>query len=158
MLNYPELSSIKAMSNLTDVMLKKIDLITVVKNYAEGMYIFREGDFAECLYAVVTGKVGLEVNLNTTMACRILDIQPGRLFGLSSIADPEDRRLTMQAKALAPTKVFCWKGSDLEKLLYEDYQLGFKIMHSIAKVLKRRMEAAMAQIAVGAWCPLQQAV
>ena len=156
MLNNPELLSVKEMSNLTDSMLKKIDRITVVKRYGEGDYIFREGDYAECLYAVVTGIVGLEVSMNTTMPCRILDVHPGRLFGLSSVVDTENRRLIMQARTLADTKVFCWKGSDLEKLFYEDFELGFKFMCSISKILKRRMETAMVQLADGAWSPTLQ--
>ncbi|MBI5551918.1 MAG: cyclic nucleotide-binding domain-containing protein [Desulfobacterales bacterium] len=156
MLNHPELLSVREMSNLTDVMLKKIDRLILIKQYGEGDYIFREGDYAECLYAVVTGKIGLEVNLNATTPCRILDVPPGRLFGLSSVVDTENRRSIMQAKALVNSKVFCWKGSDLEKLFYEDYELGFKFMSSISKILKRRMEASMVQLADGAWSPLLQ--
>ncbi|RJQ84138.1 MAG: Crp/Fnr family transcriptional regulator [Desulfobacteraceae bacterium] len=156
MLNHPELLSVKVMSNLTDSMLKKIDCITVVKQYGQGAYVFREGDYAECLYAVVSGKIGLEINLHTSTPCRILDVPPGRLFGLSSVVDMENRRSIMQAKALVNSKIFCWKGSELEKLLYEDHELGFRFMSSIAKILKRRMEAAMAQLAEGAWNPLLQ--
>jgi CRP-like cAMP-binding protein len=128
----------------------------VVKHYGEGDYIFQEGGYAECLYSVVTGKIGLEVNLNASTACRTLDIPPGRLFGISAVVDTENRRLIMQAKALVNSKVFCWKGSDLEKLFYEDYEFGFKFMISISKILKRRMEAAMIQLADGAWSPLLQ--
>jgi CRP-like cAMP-binding protein len=156
MLNHPELLSVKELSNLTDLMLKKIDRLIVVKRFGEGDYIFREGDYAENLYALVTGKIGLEINLNTSTPCRIQDIHPGRFFGLSSVVDTENRRLIMQAKALVNSKVFCWKGSDLEKLFYEDFELGFKFMNSISKVLKRRMEAFMVQLADGAWSPLLQ--
>ncbi|MBI5896491.1 MAG: cyclic nucleotide-binding domain-containing protein, partial [Desulfobacterales bacterium] len=142
------------MSNLTDAMLKKIDRITVAKYFGEGEYVFREGDYAECLYAVVTGIVGLEVSMNATMPCRILDIHPGRLFGLSSVVDKENRRLIMQARTLTDTKVFCWRGNDMEKLFYEDFEFGFKFMSSISKILKRRMETAMVQLADGAWSPM----
>ena len=44
------------------------------------------------------------------------------------------------AKALIDTKLFTWKGEDLEMLFRQDYEMGFLLMKRIAKIVKTRLQ------------------
>ena len=61
MFKQDDLKSIIMLSDLNDAMLKKIYKVTIKTNYSSGEYIFREGEYAENLYTVLEGKVGLEL-------------------------------------------------------------------------------------------------
>ena len=146
MINLHDLRAVTMMANLSDGMLRKIQKITVTKSYQQGQFIFREGDYAEFLYAVRTGKVGLEMVANNAIPFRVLDIYPGKLFGISAIINTDQRTVISNAKVLKDTTVFCWRGGDLEKLFFEDYHLGFLFMRSIGKILKMRSTALRGQL------------
>ena len=146
MIKISDLKSIKMLSNLSEPMLKKIMNITVIKEFGSNERIFREGEYAERLYAVFTGKVALEIDIQSDAALRVKDIYPGRVFGISSVVDTERRTYISAARTLQDTTVFCWKSSDLEKLFYNDYELGFLFMRNVARVLKMRLQIKRAQM------------
>ena len=70
MVELDDLKSIILLSHLTDPMLEKLADVTMTAEYNTGDYIFREGDYARYLYAVIDGKVGLELEktANTPVA------------------------------------------------------------------------------------------
>jgi hypothetical protein len=68
-------------------------------------------------------------------------------FGLPSLVDMERKRYLIYAKVLVNTKVFAWRGADLEKLFFEDFEMGFYFMRRIAKILNTRLGTTYAQIA-----------
>jgi len=144
---YTDLQAIKMLSDLNDTLLKKIENISQVSTFKDGDYIFREGQYADHLYAVIEGKVGLELKVNSSSRCRIKDVFPGETFGISAIVDTGMRTYIADAIALKNCRVFCWAGNKLEKLLYEDYELGFIFMRNAAKILKSRLRYTRAQLA-----------
>ena len=83
MLQISDLKSVKTLSNLSEPMLDKIKKITVVRKYTNNDCIFKEGDYAEHLFAVVVGKVSLEIDGQSGNLMRVKDIYPGRVFGIS---------------------------------------------------------------------------
>lgn len=146
MIDLVDLKSVKILSNLSDAMLEKLKPITVLKKYKKDEYILKEGDYAECLYSVVKGKVALEVDVHAANPVRVKDITENKSFGISSVADTENRTYIADARVVEDTTVFCWKSSDLEKLFYQDYQMGFLFMRNVGKVLKTRLECKRVQL------------
>ena len=146
MIGLNELRSVRILSNLNDAMLKKIKSVTVVKKFKKNEYILKEGDYAEFLYAIADGKVVLEVNIQPDHPIRIKDISKDRSFGISSVADSDNRTYIADVKAIEDTTVFCWKSSDLEKLFYQDYEMGFLFMRNVGKILKNRLEVKRVQL------------
>ena len=65
MLQTTDLKSVKMLANLTDPMLNKIMKITVVRQYMQYDYAFKEGDYAEHLFVVFVGKVALEIEVQS---------------------------------------------------------------------------------------------
>ena len=127
-------------------MLKKIERITQVTEFKTGETIFKEGEFAEYLYVVVEGKVTLELFKDSSTKIRITNVLPNYAFGLSSLVDTEQKLYVSDVRAITDARVFRWRASDMERLFYLDYELGFIFMRRIAKVLKTRLQTVNAQV------------
>jgi CRP-like cAMP-binding protein len=140
-----DLKSIIMLSDLNDAMLEKMLKLTIKTTYRSGEYIFKEGDYAEYLYAVLNGKVGLELQKNTSVLVMINTITRGYAFGFSALVDTEDRRYISHAKALSDINLFKWNVEDLRKLFHKDCEMGYLLMKRIAKIAKKRLQIRNAQ-------------
>ena len=140
MVELDDLKSIFLLSHLTDPMLEKLSDITLMAEYSDGKYIFRDGDYARFLYAIVDGKVGLELEKTTNAPVMMDTISRGRTFGFSALVDTEQKKYTTNARAIGDTRLFSWEGTELEMLFYQDYEMGFLFMKRIAKIAKARLQ------------------
>jgi CRP-like cAMP-binding protein len=135
-----DLKSVVMFSSLKDAMLKKIAPVTLVTEFSAGSYIFKEGDYAKYLYAVIDGKVGLELEKSSGNSIMMDTVIRGRSLGFSALVDTELRQYTTHARALTDVKLFAWEAAELEKLFYQDYEFGFLFMKSIARIAKNRLQ------------------
>ncbi len=140
MIELNELKSIKQLSYLNDSMLENLVKITGIIEYKAGDYIFKESDDAKSLYAVIDGKVGLEIEKNSSTRILIDNITQGMMLGFSALVDTEEKNYTTSARVLTDTKLFAWKAEDLEELFSQDYEMGFLFMKRIAKIVKTRLQ------------------
>ena len=135
-----DLKTVVMFSSLKDPMLKKIAEVTLVTEFSAGSYIFKEGDYAKYLYAVIDGKIGLELEKGTGTTIMMDTVIRGRSLGFSALVDTELRQYTTHARALTDVKLFAWEAAELEKLFYQDYEFGFLFMKSIARIAKNRLQ------------------
>jgi CRP-like cAMP-binding protein len=135
-----DMKSIILLSHLTDTMLENLADITMTAEYKAGDYIFREGTYARYLYAIVHGKVGLELEKTTNAPVMMDTIGRGRTIGFSALVDTEQKKYTTHARALEDTKLFVWDATELEMLFYKDYEMGYLFMKRIAKIAKTRLQ------------------
>ena len=140
MFSIDDLKSINMLSYLNDSMLENLATITSINEYRAGDYIFNEEDDAKSLYSVIDGKVGLEIEKNSSTRILIDNITKGMTLGFSALVDTEEKSYTTSAKALTDTKLFIWKTEDLETLFSQDYEMGFLFMKRIAKIVKTRLQ------------------
>jgi CRP-like cAMP-binding protein len=140
MIDLNGLKSIIQLSYFNDSMLEKLLKITDIIEYKAGDYIFKEGDDAKILYAVIDGKIGLEVEKNSSTRILIDTIIQGMMLGFSTLVNTEEKSYTTSARVLADTKLFAWSADDLEKLFSQDYEMGFLFMKRIAKIVKTRLQ------------------
>lgn len=140
MFSIDDLKSINMLSYLSDSMLENLATITSINEYRAGDYIFNEGDDAKSLYSVIDGKVGLDIEKNSSTRILIDNITNGMMLGFSALVDTEEKSYTTSAKALTDTKLFTWKAEDLETLFSQDYEMGFLFMKGIAKIVKKRLQ------------------
>jgi len=138
--NLDELKSIILLSHLTDPMLEKLTDITMTAEYKAGDYIFKEGEYARYLYAIIDGKVGLELEKTANSTVLIDTVGRGRTLGFSALVDTEQKKYTTHAKAMTDTKMFLWDVVELEQLFYQDYEMGYLFMKRIAKIAKTRLQ------------------
>lgn len=140
MIEVNDLKSVILLSYLEDSMLQKIAEITLINKIDAGNYFFREGEDAQSLYSIIDGKVGLEIDKNSSTRILVETLPAGRTFGFSALVDTEERKYTSSAKAMADTKVFYWKAPDLETLFKQDCEMGLLFMRRIAKIIKTRLQ------------------
>jgi CRP-like cAMP-binding protein len=69
-------------------------------------YIFREGEDAKHLYSIIDGKVGLEIEKDSSTRILVDTLSQGRTFGFSALIDTEEKKYTSSAKAITDVKVF----------------------------------------------------
>lgn len=134
------LKTIKLLTYLNDSMLQSLLEITHIIEYKAGDYIFKEGDDAENLYAVINGKVGLEIEKDSSTRILIDNITQGMMLGFSALVDTEEKKYTTFARVLTDTKLFVWKAQDMEALFFQNYEMGFLFMKRIAKIVKTRLQ------------------
>ena len=146
MLKIEYLKSIIMLSDLNDTMLKKMFKVTKKTNYSSGEYIFKDGEYADALYSVIEGKVALELEKDTNTLIMINTITRGYSLGFSALVDTEQKKYDSHAKALTDTTLLKWNGEDLQKLFYQDYEMGYLFMKRIAKIAKRRLQVRNAQL------------
>ena len=146
MIEVDDLKSVTMLGYINDSMLRKVAKITSITSYTSGKYIFKEGDYAEYLYSIIDGKVGLELEKKSSTLVLINTITRGMTFGFSALVDTEEKKYTSNAKALTETKLFVWKGAELEKLFYQDYEMGYLLMKRIAKIAKTRLQIRNVQL------------
>lgn len=140
-----DLKSIIMLSDLNDDMLKKMLKVTKKTTYSSGEYIFKEGDYAEYLYAVLNGKVGLELQKNTNTLVMMNTITRGYAFGFSALVDTEQKKYISHAKVLTDVNLLKWRVEDLRKLFHKDYEMAYLLMKRIAKIAKKRLQNRNAQ-------------
>ena len=145
MVELDDLKSVVILSSLKDPMLKKIAEITFVTECGANSYIFKAGDYAKYLYAVIEGKVGLELEKSAGTMIMVDVAVPWRAFGFSALVDTDVRQYTTYARALTDVKLFAWEGAELERIFYQDFELGFLFMKTIARIAKNRLQVGTIQ-------------
>lgn len=146
MFDIQDIRQIIMLNYLTDPMLEKLKEIATVREYRAGEYIFKEGQYADCLYSIIEGRVGLESAKDSSRNFLVMEAHRGQTIGFSAVLDPEHRKYLGHARALTDVKVFVWKGSELEKMMVEDYEMGFLLMRRIAHIIDRRLEITKSQL------------
>ena len=145
MVELDDLKSVILLSHLTDAMLERLVEITLTTEHRTGDYIFKEGAYARYLYAIIDGKVGLELEKTSNSVVMIDTIGRGRTFGFSALIDTEQKKYTTHARAITDARLLAWEGTALEMLFYEDYEMGFLFMKRIAKIAKTRLQVRNVQ-------------
>lgn len=149
MVEIEELKSVLLLTYLKDAMLKKVAEIAQTRAYQSGDYIFREGDDTDSLYAICEGKVGLEIEKNSSTRVLVDTLPKGRTFGFSALVDTEEKKYTLSAKAMAETKVFIWKAEDLETLFHQNQNSGYLRFLGILFITKATMSIISAPLPAG---------
>ncbi len=146
MIEISQFKSIRMLSYLTDEMLQKLQPVTSIIEFKAGEYIFREGEYAEYVYSILEGEVGLETEKSPSRLILVTKITCGMTLGFSALLDTEHRKYLGYAKALKDTKLFAWKGAEMEKLFVQDYEMGFLIMRRIANTIDKRLQITKMQL------------
>jgi CRP-like cAMP-binding protein len=103
-----------------------------------GYVLFRQGDAADRLYLLASGRIELlEIGVV---------LEPGRVFGEIAFFAP-DRRRTMTARCIEPSEVLSIDESTVRQLYYQNPEFGFEMVALVAQRLSddiRRLERQLA--------------
>ena len=102
--------------------------------------IFREGDSANCLYLIQSGKVVLESCTGPNRKVPIQELHSGDALGWSWLFPPFVWHF--QARALTPARMIACNGGDLLVACEENHDFGYELMRRVAQVVVQRAQAA----------------
>lgn len=108
----------------------------------EGEVVFREGERARCLYAVVRGRVALAMRVQPpdggpARLATVATLGPGEAFGWSAIVEPHV--MTLTARAVEPSTLLVVEGDTLREVLRRYRDVGYLVMAALARLLGERL-------------------
>lgn len=104
----------------------------------KGYVLFRQGDIADHLYLLASGRIVLE-EIGVVL-------EPGRIFGEIAFFAP-DRRRTFTARCTEPCQILSIDESTVRQLYYQNPEFGFELVGLVAGRLSadvRRLEQQLA--------------
>jgi len=137
MVSLNDLKKIWLMASLEEPLLEKIRPLAQLHLFGEKAVLFEEGQDADTLYMLLTGKVLLELKASETIMVSLEAVKPGDPFGWSAIV--QGSLYTANATCSEPCELITIPGMELRRTMDEDHLLGYRIMEGISKVLQRRL-------------------
>jgi CRP/FNR family cyclic AMP-dependent transcriptional regulator len=112
--------------------------------FAEGEYLFHEGEAAEQFYLVRAGRVALEVAAPGRGAITFQTLSEGEIVGVSWLIPPY--RWLFSAKALERVRAISMDANCLRQKCEADHDLGYEMMKRFMPILLERLHATRIQI------------
>lgn len=142
MVSIETLRKLDFFSGLSDDELRQITPICEERTYQVNEFCFEEGEQAEYLYVLLSGKVSIQFQFQFLLQppyreTAVTTLRPGEPFGWSSLVAPG--QYTASALCLEESKALCIKGLDLEAMAEKDYRLGYRVMRKVAIVAGSRL-------------------
>jgi len=138
-------------AGLTDAQLKALSLLTKEVTVEKGSTIFEECDPADRMFLLIEGGVDFyfrsqeEFHPTTMKEFSVGEINPGEVFGTSSIIEPYELNAT--ARTSNPSRLLVIDAIELRKHMANDIELTNKLYLAVIKTLKERMIALRIQLA-----------
>ena len=143
MVQVDDLKDIVMCKSLRPRMLEKLAEITDLIDFNEGDLIFKQKDVADYFYMLKRGKVLLEVYVADFITVVTGAIKPTYSFGWSALTDQP--RYMSYAVCAEDCEIFRVPGEDYIKLMDEDFEMGYLVMKSVARITRRRLDLRTAE-------------
>jgi CRP-like cAMP-binding protein len=108
------------------------------RTYQPGETLFSETAVEEELYLIVKGSVHIEIALgNQDASHEIVSLGHGEIMGEMGLVQPSPRSAT--ATAADEVTVLVWKGSALRGICEANFEVGYRLMTELTKILWARL-------------------
>lgn len=131
-------------AGLSEQVLKALALMSEEREVEAGEVLFEEGDKAKCLMLVVEGSVDITFEGDAGDRFIVDNVLAGQLFCWSSLVEPYEETATAVVRDAG--KLVCIKGDELRDLCEADYEVGYRLMLQVGKVLRQRLQSARVQL------------
>jgi len=112
--------------------------------FETGQFLLREGEVADTLHLVFSGRVVIEVHQPGGESLSIETVGPGHMVGLSWVSPPY--RWHFDARALEPVTTAAIDSECLRTQLEQDPAIGFAILDRLASTLVERLQATRVRL------------
>jgi CRP/FNR family cyclic AMP-dependent transcriptional regulator len=109
-----------------------------------GQELFREGDQSELFGVVIRGRIALRTLVPERGPITILTIEPGDVFGWSTVVPPY--RSTSSATAIEPLEAIVFDAAGIRAALRTDCKLALALYPRIMVAVSRRLSATRLQL------------
>lgn len=137
-----QLEDLRAMSLFADLSVRELKIVQGLvheREYLAGEVVFDEGEEGNALYIVRSGRI--LICRQGRPEAKINEIAPGSFFGELALLDSAPR--TAQARAMEPSRLGVFFGSDFMSLLETEAKLANRILLRFARHLGRRLRATV---------------
>ncbi len=131
------LKKVKFFDTLTENELKEIASLSKLKEYKEGETIFSEGDEGERLFVIISGAVRISKNIPGMGEEALSILRAGDYFGEMALIDNAPR--SADARTHEASGLMTLSKKDLETLMDEKKDLGYKILSKFVETLSQRL-------------------
>jgi CRP/FNR family transcriptional regulator, cyclic AMP receptor protein len=125
--------------------LAQIASIAEICEFDTSDVLFQEGDHAEYVYFVITGKLMLVLCPSTIYQKNVMSVGPGEMLGWSAFV--EHRSYASTGIIAMPTKLVRIEGKRLRAICDNDPQFGYEFMHRVMQALAKRLTTTWSQLA-----------
>ena len=136
------LEDLRALPLFADLSVRELKIVQGVlheREYLAGEVVFDEGEEGCALYIVRTGRVVICRQGRTDNA--IAELGPGSFFGELALLDSAPR--AAQARAIEPSKLAVFFGSDFLSLLETEATLSNKVLLRLSRHLGQRLRGTV---------------
>jgi CRP-like cAMP-binding protein len=140
-----KLQGISFLHDIDPAHLEQIANIAEVRVYDTSDVLFHEGEPADYVYFVVTGKIMLELCPSTIYEKSLMSVGPGEMLGWSAFV--EQCNYASTGVVVAPTQLIRIEGKRLRAICDKDPAFGYDFMHRIMKALAKRLTTTWSQLA-----------
>jgi len=115
-----------------------------ITEFNAGGYLFRDGETADRLYLIQTGKIAIELEMAGRDPLLIMTVGAGGVVGWSWILQPN--RWHFSTRVMENTSAIILDAKCIMVKCREDYQLGYELMWRSAQLIGERLQATRAQL------------
>lgn len=123
--------------------LRRLATISREERFKPEALMFREGDAAETLFLLESGRVALELNVPGKGPTRLESLRAGDIVGLSWLFSPY--RWHLDARIIEPATVLAIDATILREWMNEDTTLGLAVATRLIRQLYERLERVRLQ-------------
>lgn len=113
--------------------------------FKAGDIIFREDQASDHLYIVTGGQVDVQYLLESGKRQTVDSLKPGDFLVWSAVVKPYHTEAIGICRAMS--EVIAIEAEGLRELCEKDTRFGYRLMSQLARVIRRRLQAARLQIA-----------
>ncbi|MDT8316377.1 MAG: cyclic nucleotide-binding domain-containing protein [bacterium] len=131
------LKKVRFFDTLTEDELKEIASLSKTEEYKEGETIFKEGDEGERLFIILSGAVRISKNIPGMGEEALSVLRAGDYFGEMALIDNAPR--SADARIHEDSSLMTLSKKDLETLMDEKKDMGYKILSKFVETLSQRL-------------------
>ncbi len=133
-----DVQDIVILGYLTEEMIQKLLPELEILRFEEGEILFHAGDPADMFYMLKRGKILLEQRVSEKVTISMGTVKPGYSFGWSALLG--DQGYSLDTICGEPCEVLRIRAKTLFAMIEEDHSMGYRLMHRLLHVLKRRLD------------------
>jgi len=121
--------------------LGRVASISRLQEYPKGAQLTTEGEDAEFLYLILTGRATVKVHHPSGGTGVLDEVGPGDELGWSAVTPPY--RYTATSEVAEPIRAIVIRGADLRALAERDHRLGYLVSQGALRIVARRYGRAI---------------
>jgi CRP/FNR family transcriptional regulator, cyclic AMP receptor protein len=131
-------------AGLQSAFIEALASIAELREFQSGAYLWKQGDAAEVLYLISSGRVALEILIPHQGPLQIEAVNPGELIACSWVAEPY--RWEFDARAVQDVSAVALDGKTLRQQCDEEPILGYAVLKRLIPPLQSRLQKTRRRI------------